>query len=175
MKAIINYIVNMLPYILIFTPIYLVVRYIIIKKSKKINWYHEIALFIFASFLVGLFSQTIIPIKNDRIHETNLIPFKIFYETYIEIFKNNNITYFIISFLGNIGMFIPIGFFILLLWNINSKKVIIIGFLISFFIEIVQLFLSRGTDIDDLILNTFGVFLGTLLYKLFNKKLLKFR
>ena len=95
----------------------------------------------------------------------NLIPFRIFYDTYIEVFKNNNISYFIISFIGNIIIFIPLGILIPLLYKISSKKVILIGFLISLLIEIIQLFLKRGTDIDDLILNTLGVFIGTLIYK----------
>ena len=51
-------------------------------------------------------------------------------------------------------MFIPIGFFIKLLYKINDKKVLIIGFLISLLIEITQIFTGRETDIDDLILNT---------------------
>ena len=71
-------------------------------------------------------------------------------------------------------MFIPFGIFIPLLWDISNKKVIIYGFLSSLFIEISQLFLTRGTDIDDLILNTCGVLLGLLLYKLLNKKLNQF-
>ncbi len=67
-------------------------------------------------------------------------------------------------------MFIPFGFIIPLLWNISNKKVIIIGFSISLFIEIMQLFLSRGTDIDDLILNTIGVLFGLIIFKLLNNK-----
>ena len=38
------------------------------------------------------------------------------------------------------------------------------------FIEICQLFLTRGTDVDDLILNTLGVVFGLLCYKLLYKK-----
>jgi glycopeptide antibiotics resistance protein len=38
------------------------------------------------------------------------------------------------------------------------------GLLFSLFIEISQQFVVRNTDIDDLILNTFGVYLGYLLY-----------
>ncbi len=133
-------------------------------------------MFIFFAFLVGLFSQALV---SNGVNEINLIPLKIFYETYIEVFKNNNFAYFLISFLGNIIMFIPIGFFIPLLINISNKKVILIGFSISFLIEIIQLFLERGTDIDDLILNTFGVFIGLLIYKTLlkrkNKFILKFR
>ena len=113
------------------------------------------------------------------IHETNLIPFKVIVETYNEVFVNGYFNYFLINFLGNIIMFMPIGFFIPLLWNVSNKKVVIIGFCFSLFIEICQLFLTRGTDVDDLMLNTIGVILGLLLYRLLYKKfksfLVKFR
>ena len=184
MRTIIGYIINMLPYMILAIPIYLIVRGIIIKKhNKKINLYHELTLFIFVLFIVGLFSQTIIPkfefgvngfgIVKNGVHKTNLIPFRVLIETYREVFMNGYVEYFLINFLGNIILFIPFGFVIPLLWNVSNRKVIVIGACISFFIEISQLLLSRGTDVDDLILNTSGVILGLLLYKLLYKKFYK--
>ena len=63
--------------------------------------------------------------------------------------------------LGNIGIFMPIGFFTALLWK-NGRwwKAILIGFLSSFFVEFIQFFIGRSTDIDDIILNTTGALLG---------------
>lgn len=183
MKIILNYILCMLPYILIALPIFLIVRYVLYKKNNsKINWYRELGLLLFTLFIVGLASQTILPkfelkngihIINNGKHITNLIPFKVLFDTYNEV-MNGNISYFIINFLGNIIMFMPIGFFIPLLFNISYKKTILIGSLSSIFIEISQLFLIRGTDIDDVILNTIGVILGVLILKLLNKKYNKF-
>ena len=66
-------------------------------------------------------------------------------------------------------MFIPIGFLIKHLWNFSNKKTLILGFSISLFIEIVQLFLNRTSDIDDLILNTLGTYLGILLLNLYSR------
>lgn len=185
MSSIIRYILNMIPYMIVSIPIYLIVRFIILsKKSKKINWYHEIAFFLFVLFIVGLLSQTIIPkfefgmngfgIVKGGIHQTNLIPFKVLFETYNEVFINGYINYFLINFLGNIIMFMPIGFFLPLLWDLSNKKVIVIGFCFSLFIECCQLFLTRGTDIDDLILNTIGTILGLLLYRIIYKKFKNF-
>ena len=71
-------------------------------------------------------------------------------------------------------MFMPFGFLIPLLWNVSNKKVIVIGFCSSLFIEFCQLFLTRGTDVDDLILNTIGTILGLLLYKMVYKKFKNF-
>ena len=91
-------------------------------------------------------------------------------ETYKEVFVNDHINYFLINFLGNTILFITFGFIIPLLWNISNTRFMIIGFCSSLFIEICQLFLARGTDIDDLILNTFGVIIGLLIYRLFISK-----
>ena len=182
MNAISNYIINMIPYMIIAVPIYLIIRFLMLRKSsRKFNLYHEIALLIFVIFIVGLASQTVIPkielgingninILKNGTHGINLLPLKVLFETYREVFINLNINYLIINFLGNIIMFMPIGFFIPLLWEIPDKKIIIVGFLFSLFIEVCQLFLNRGTDVDDLILNTLGTILGLLVYKFLYKK-----
>ena len=70
-------------------------------------------------------------------------------------------------FLGNIGMFLPIGFFTALLWRRGRLwRSTLVGFLTSLSIETIQLFIDRGTDLDDLILNTVGAAAGYLLYRL---------
>lgn len=177
MNAVFRFVENMIPYMVLSMPVYLIVRIIILKrKSAKINWYHEAGAFLFAVFLVGLASQTVIPkfefgnvqfnVVNNGLHKTNIIPFRVFLETWIEVFKYGNTSYFIINFLGNVLMFVPIGFFLPLLWSVSGKKVVLMGGCISLFIEITQLLLPRGTDVDDLILNTAGTVLGLLLYKL---------
>ena len=174
MKVIISYILNMMPYMLISIPIFILVRYLIYKKTNKFYLKREILLLVFYLFLVGLFSQTIIPkfdSNNNLIVSKvrlNLIPFRIFFDTIIEL-KKGNIYYLIISLLGNIVMFIPIGFFIKLLYRYNDKKIVLIGFLISLSIEFIQIFTGRETDIDDLILNTLGVYIGVIFLKKYKK------
>lgn len=67
----------------------------------------------------------------------------------------------LINFPGNIIMFMPVGFFAALFSHCPKwwKSTLVTGFL-SLSIELLQLFVSRGTDIDDLILNTLGGLLG---------------
>lgn len=66
--------------------------------------------------------------------------------------------------LGNIVMFLPIGFFAALLWRgATWKRMLLLGFLTSLFIECWQLLIGRSFDVDDLLLNTLGVLLGALL------------
>jgi len=186
MNKIIIYLFDMISYMLLIMPIYLIIRGFYLKRKKqKINWYHEIGLLGFILFIFGLFSQTIIlkveygingfRFITNGIHRTNLIPGRVFIEFYYKMNLKDYLNYFIINFLGNIILFIPIGFLLPLLWNLSNKKVIITGFLISFFIEFCQLFLPRWTDVDDLILNTFGSILGLLLYNFLSKKYLKLK
>ena len=171
MKKIFEYIVNMTPYMLLSIPTFLFIRFFNykMKKRNQINGYHELGCILFFIFMTGLFSQTFTSIQsfsinNISLNNINCIPFRVFTDTYQEVVKNKHINYFIINFLGNIIMFIPIGLMIPLLWNISNKKVILLGFSISMLIEFFQLFLSRGTDIDDLWLNTLGVAIGLLIY-----------
>lgn len=72
--------------------------------------------------------------------------------------------------LGNIVMFMPLGFFPKLLFRKWSWwKGLALGFCASVSIELAQLFTARSTDIDDVILNTTGAVLGWLLAWLFTR------
>lgn len=72
--------------------------------------------------------------------------------------------------LGNIVMFMPLGFFPKLLFRKWSWwKSLLLGFCASVSIELAQLFTPRSTDIDDVILNTTGAVLGWLLAWLFTR------
>jgi hypothetical protein len=68
---------------------------------------------------------------------------------------------------GNIVLFIPVGIYLPLLKN--DKRVLInlfFIFIVSLFIEIIQGLLGIGApDIDDIILNCIGGWIGILVYK----------
>ena len=65
---------------------------------------------------------------------------------------------------ANALIFVPIGFCSNLLWRKPRWwKGLAVGLCVSFAIEFLQLFVNRSTDVDDLILNTLGAFLGGLL------------
>lgn len=69
--------------------------------------------------------------------------------------------------IGNVLLFLPLGFYLpLLLRRLRSVvKVTFVGMFVSFFIELYQFtFTMRVSDIDDLVLNTAGVFLGAVMY-----------
>lgn len=71
---------------------------------------------------------------------------------------------------GNIIMFVPLGFFVALLWRgFVWNRALAMGLGITGFIECWQILVGRHFDIDDIILNTLGVFCGYLLWKLLKK------
>lgn len=116
--------------------------------------------------LLFLIICTAIIFREERVERTfNLIPFDSYYH-----YPENS--YFIeaaaVNIL-NVIMFIPLG---LLLGcgfrEMTWKKVLLIGFGISFSIELLQVFLKRGIcETDDLIHNLLGCLIGFGIYKLF--------
>ena len=72
----------------------------------------------------------------------------------------------IYNIVGNVVMFVPFGFFAALLWQgFTWRRALAAGLCITGFIECWQLLVGRTTDIDDVILNTLGVFCGYLLWR----------
>ena len=71
----------------------------------------------------------------------------------------------------NIILFVPLGFFLPLLYKKYGHigSVALVSFLLSLSIEIVQMFGRGATDINDLITNTVGACLGFFIYQLLSK------
>lgn len=93
---------------------------------------------------------------------TNLIPFKNTI-TYITGSEHYNFNIILDNTLGNMLIFLPLGFFLPILFKkvITLRKVISGSILISFTFEALQFFLQLGQfDIDDIILNTLGSIVG---------------
>ena len=73
-------------------------------------------------------------------------------------------------FWGNIGMFAPIGFGIGMLWRRKHwYHALVFGGLFSTAIELIQVFVGRVSDIDDIMLNTTGALAGFILYHIVRK------
>lgn len=75
----------------------------------------------------------------------------------------------IVNLLGNIVMFIPLGFLLPLIWRKLRKlwKSFLTAAGIILLVEMAQLFTLRGScDIDDLILNLCGVIIGYALWRM---------
>lgn len=68
----------------------------------------------------------------------------------------------------NVLLFVPMGFFLPALWErfYRFPRAVLFGFFCSMFIESLQLFTRRATDINDLMTNTAGTLLGWILARL---------
>lgn len=67
----------------------------------------------------------------------------------------------------NVLLFVPLGFFLPLLWNKfrRTKHTLLFGLRMTIAIELLQLFTYRVTDINDIMTNTLGTFLGFCLFR----------
>lgn len=79
--------------------------------------------------------------------------------------------YFVLNFIMNIVAFVPFGFFLPLISRTRVGRTFwyVMLSVVSFtvIIEIIQLFSRVGTfDVDDILLNTIGGFIGYLLFKI---------
>ncbi|MBU3192463.1 VanZ family protein [Clostridium algidicarnis] len=172
-------------------PLYLIVLGITIfkkkKKGEKIDFFREIVKFGFGLYIIALIGVTLFPIRIGYGRQAitminmgiNYIPFKsIIYDIRqigIGSFSVRfQIKLLIMNVLGNFILLIPIGFLTPILWKkVNSlKDIVIVGFLVSLSIELLQLlenFLSIGffrvVDVDDLILNVLGAVFGYMAYQ----------
>ena len=110
---------------------------------------------LFTLYLCEMFNVVGIPaVQYIRWEPTvNLIPFG----------DEKNLRYFF-QVSMNAVMFLPFGFLLPLLWKTcrSWKVTTLAGLLTSALIETIQLFCFRLTDVDDLIMNTLGAFLGYL-------------
>jgi glycopeptide antibiotics resistance protein len=142
------------------------------RNSSRAGVYREGAILLFLMFLAGLLFLTLTPPTgwsyNGPFQGTvNLIPFREGIRLFRFYYKNEMWTALWVNFLGNIIMFIPVGFFAgLLLDRPLWWKGTLCAFGLSLFIELAQLFVCRGTDVDDLILNTLGGLIGHWLFLL---------
>lgn len=128
--------------------------------------YREGALLLFDIFLTGLLVLVLTPpagwVYSGPFQGTvNLVPIRESVRLFSFYLKHGMWTAIWVNFPGNILMFMPIGFFAGLLSDRPRWwKGTLWTFALSLLIETAQLFVCRGTDVDDLILNTLGGLLG---------------
>ena len=127
------------------------------KGSRKVVIYKEVLNLIFIIYILCLYH--ILTIENVGYAGVNLVPFK-------EMFRYSFGSYkFIKNIIGNIVIFIPFGFFVS--HYLNTKKwfsPIIITLIVSACAEGIQYYIGRVFDVDDIILNVLGGFLGYLIF-----------
>lgn len=153
----INCIVIYIPFGLMATLVFLIINEIGHRvKNEKVSWFHRMMLLSLGLYLTAVFAVTVSPVYSFSISNfgsrVDLLPS----QTLGEMLENP------LNFYGNILLFIPIGVLLVLLSNKCQRihTTLLVGAGLSFFIEALQLFCMRGTDIDDIILNTTGTLCG---------------
>lgn len=176
------YIEKMLIHMLVAIPFYVVGRVLFIKiKKVAVQPIRELMMAGFTIYMIGLASQTIIPqwsmgiwadtgkfyFEVYRVNESagvNLMPlntiFNYAFQTNGQVGNWGAVS--LLNLTGNVFLFSPIGFFLPLIWRRwqSFHKILWIGFWTTCFIEFVQYFIGRSSDIDDILLNTIGVLVG---------------
>ena len=152
------------------------VRFVCAIKNRRFSWKRELQLLFVYICIVVVARFTFFPFStvNGKIQplifdSTKAFPFRINCIPLVNLFDYPETRDILINVIGNTTMFIPLG----IVWpcvykDLNKHwKILSAGIGFSLFIEILQLpFYDRVSDVDDLLLNTFGFIIGYLLYLL---------
>ena len=169
---------------------------LLFRQGLSSSLWREVGLLLFTMFSAGLAALTLFPANfwtvgywsefltgnrplfqpvdfDIQLQTIQIEPFR-------EIFRAFRGPWVMFLMLANIGIFSPIGFLVALLWRRpHWWKSMLIGFFVSLFIEFIQFFIGRSTDVDDVILNTTGALVGywifCLLKAIFPNFILKFQ
>lgn len=191
---VLRYAVQMVPMCLLALVVFLAVRPARLKRLNahglSSGILREITLCLFLLFCAGLAALTLFPanvwnyvITLGRAYPEEVTLFS-FYPTWEETMAQvpyladmltpfqeigralRHMSYWLLfMLLGNIIMFMPLGFFPALLWRgWRWWKSLLLGLCSSVTIEFIQFFIGRSTDIDDVILNTTGALAGFWIY-----------
>lgn len=116
-------------------------------------------------YLLILFALLFLKRKVGSFQSLNLIPFRSITEY---LFSDDILSksFALSNILGNVVIFVPLGLYIMLM---NKNKSIIVNTFIialtSTLVEVAQFIFKVGAaDIDDVILNTIGGFIGAILF-----------
>jgi|GEM_PF-3546848 len=177
MTQIIRHFDYVLPLMLLLLPIVILAGLFIYRKRRnRLAVKEAVTTVIIDMFLllsvVGILVVTLFPqriVYTPIASRVQLIPFA----------DVTNISPYVLieNIVFNIFLFLPFGFFTS--WRLSSTKVLrrilLMGMCFSLCIELLQLLLpiGRSTTVDDIILNTVGAVIGSLLYLLISKVLPK--
>jgi len=162
-NTILNIFEDIWPMILIFSVILISLRIAYLYKNKKeFIFYKEVLSFGFILYVICLFR--VVTFQDVSWSTSNFMPFK-------EMFRYDFASkLFFKNVIGNMIMFIPYGFFISYVLKCDKPIIpVFLTFIVSLTIEFTQILIGRVFDIDDIILNIIGGFVGFILFYFVNK------
>lgn len=134
-------------------PIFLILGKTVFRSQSRTVCYFFLAVYLCEMYaLVGLPNAYYIRFDTN----INLVPFR-----HLFSYLWNNLL--------NVLLFLPLGFFLPVLFRRYGKfrRTLLFGFTASLLIELLQLFTFRATDVNDLMTNTLGTVIGWAVGKLF--------
>ena len=180
-----------LPFVILIDALYLLICWFCRwKKGMRSSLKNEIILLITVSYIAAVIKITIVPdvtlmwipeeerflfqIKAGSPRMPNLIPFQTILgfirgETYVN--ENESVSVILKNLLGNLILLMPLGTLLPVI-STGFRKVSIIfafGVVFAILIEVMQYFIGRVSDIDDVILNSTGIIFGYLFSCFFAK------
>lgn len=138
------------------------------KIIRVISW------FVFTAYLIALvyflfFSEQLGRVPSDE-YKYSLVPFREI-KRYIVYWREIGIFNVTLNLVGNVFCFVPFGFVVPVMSSRQRGffKITFLTFLTSLLVELIQLVSKVGScDVDDIILNTLGGFLGYLAFTVCN-------
>ena len=165
-KVAIDIIYELWPMLTLVSVVLITLRLVYLKESKKpFILYKELMGLCCIIYIILLFE--LVTSSDFNSYSNNFIPFKeIFrYELSSKLFYRN--------VLGNIIIFLPFSYFTSYFCKINKFYFnLLVVFVTSLAIELIQIGIGRSFDVDDIILNIIGGFVGYLVY-IISRKILK--
>ena len=147
--------------VIILSSIYLVKYSWMTKKQNKKMFYLVFAIYLFSVLNITLFCRQ--PMNENK------MVLQIFY-SYFEIYQQeweHASKYILITTMGNVIAFMPLGMGLKILQKeyLTTMKIVLVGFVFSLLIEVIQWTTCLGTfEIDDLLHNTLGCLFGVQIY-----------
>lgn len=148
-------------FIMIIIILYFPILMILKKKGKNIiRQFGNLGLCC-SIFLIIFATILFVPINfHPEQYIINLVPFN----------WTDDTNQIIVEVIPNIMMFVPLGFFIPVIFKNKRKlyKTTVMVFLLTFSIEFFQYFIGRSADINDIITNLLGGIIGYEIFALSN-------
>lgn len=167
----VGYFLQVLPITLVSGIIYVLYK---TRQTPKASVAQIIVSSLFVCYIVGLLCMTLF------ISAIGDIYYYLFYHMQSGrgyqwfTFNYNFVPNFFFEFnsenLGNVLLYLPFGvLYPLFRKQTTWKRTILVGILVSTFIELIQPILGRSFDINDIILNEIGVIISTIMYSVAKK------
>ncbi|QIZ08857.1 VanZ family protein [Priestia megaterium] len=149
--------------VVLFCIVWLVLWLVLFIRKETINLPYPLFLGGLTLYTVALVILLFFRPNEQSYHSMNLVPFST-----VAFYLSGKVNW-LISFYNlaaNIGLFLPYGLF-LRFKQFSQWKALFIASLMIACIEVLQFVSHRGSlDIDDLILNLLGIYLGCVLFPL---------